>query len=74
MNRNDSYDRAIQYQCKADEFGKRVFTGVNFLSRTYFNSDAERKQAIDEMIDDALQAGVEQTYLQELKIVQWETC
>ncbi|CAF4668488.1 unnamed protein product, partial [Rotaria magnacalcarata] len=57
-----------------EQLGKRVFTGVNFRSRTHFSSDAERKQAIDEMINEALNAGVEQKYLQKLKIVQWETC
>ncbi|CAF2848673.1 unnamed protein product [Rotaria sp. Silwood2] len=71
---NYSYDRAIQYQCKVDKLGQRVFTGINFLSRTYFNSDIERKQAIDEMITAAINAGVEQKYLQQLKIVQWKNC
>jgi hypothetical protein len=70
----DFYDRAIQYQCKIDEMGKRVFTGVNFLSRTHFQSDTERKQAIDEMTTAASHAGIEQEYLQQLKIVQWEHC
>ncbi len=54
--------------------GKRAFTGVNFLSGGHFNSDTERKQAIDEMISAASQAGVEQEYLQQLKIVQWQNC
>ncbi|CAF3328784.1 unnamed protein product [Rotaria socialis] len=72
--KNDSYDRTIQYQCKIDQLGKRVFTGVNFLPRTHFDSAADRKQATDEMINEALNAGAEQKYLQELKIVQWETC
>ncbi len=74
MNNSNLYDRAIQYQCKIDQFGERIFTGVNFLSRTHFNSDTERKQAIDEMTNAAIQAGVEQEYLQQLKVVQWETC
>jgi len=74
VTNNDFYERAIQYQCKVDEMGKRAFTGVNFLSRTHFNSDTERKQAIDEMISAASQAGVEQEYLQQLKIVQWQNC
>lgn len=74
MNNSNSYDRAIQYQCKIDQFGKRIFTGINFLSRTHFNSATERKQVIDEMTNAASQAGIEQEYLQQLKIVQWDTC
>lgn len=71
---NNTYDRAIQYQCKIDELGQRIFTGINFLSRTSFNSDDERKQAIDEMTIEALKVGVEQKYLQQLNIVQWKSC
>lgn len=69
-----SYDRAIQYQCKRDANGQRIFTGINFLSRTSFQSDAERQQAIDELVQSAISAGVESNYLQELKVVQWERC
>jgi hypothetical protein len=74
QSNNNLYDRAIQYQCKVDETGKRIFTGINFLSRTHLNSDDERKHAIDEMALEAIKAGVEQQYLQQLKIVQWLTC
>ncbi|CAF1048195.1 unnamed protein product [Rotaria sp. Silwood1] len=74
INNNNFYDRAIQYQCKVDHLNKRIFTGINFLSRTYFNSDIERQQVINEMINSAVNAGVEQKYLQELKIVQWKNC
>lgn len=69
-----AYDRAIQYQCKRDANGQRIFTGINFLSRTSFQSDAERQQAIDELVQSAISAGVESNYLQELKVVQWERC
>ena len=54
--------------------GNRTFTGVNFLSRTYLNSDSERKQAIDEIINATICAGIKGKYLQHLKIVQWSTC
>ena len=69
-----AYDRAIQYQCKSDANAKRTFTGINFLSRTALQSDAERQQAINEMIQAAASAGIESNYLQELKLVQWEHC
>lgn len=74
QSNNDSYDRAIQYQCKFDESGERIFTDINFISRTHLNSDDQRKQTIEKMTLEAIKAGVEQQYLQQLKIVQWLTC
>ncbi|CAM2725485.1 unnamed protein product [Rotaria socialis] len=68
------FSRAIFIILLLQKKCKRVFTGVNFLPRTHFDSAADRKQATDEMINEALNAGAEQKYLQELKIVQWETC
>ncbi|CAF0884223.1 unnamed protein product [Didymodactylos carnosus] len=67
------YDRAIQYQCKMEN-DVRVFTGINFLSRDHFNSDNERQRAVDEMKTEAEKVGIEQEYLDQLKIVGWQTC